>query len=168
MRKRMMMLRGWLLGAVVLLGFAACSSGGGDGLVADEGQLVAVPDLDTWVTDDDIQEEDLDQLVDLSVKVERMRQEFVLMLSNNDEGDKLFCGVGPQTDIEPTIRIFTEMMLKEEEYAEALSKLDGSDILKPSGTRGKLKDLWDIFTTGRTEAQAEKDELAETVKVIFA
>ena len=161
MRKRMMMLRGWLLGAVVLLGFAACSSGGGDGLVADEGQLVAVPDLDTWVTDDDIQEEDLDQLVDLSVKVERMRQEFVLMLSNNDEGDKLFCGVGPQTDIEPTIRIFTEMMLKEEEYAEALSKLDGSDILKPSGTRGKLKDLWDIFTTGRTEAQAEKEKVQE-------
>lgn len=161
MRKRMMMLRGWLLGAVVLLGFAACSSGGGDDLVADEGQLVAVPDLDTWVTDDDIQEEDLDQLVDLSVKVERMRQEFVLMLSNNDEGDKLFCGVGPQTDIEPTIRIFTEMMLKEEEYAEALSRLDGSDILKPSGTRGKLKDLWDIFTTGKTEAQAEKEKVQE-------
>ncbi len=142
---------------------SACSSSGDDSTVADEGQLVEVPDFDenTWVTDSDIKSEDLDQLVDLAVKVERIRQELFLMLSNGGEGDKPFCGVGPKTDVGPTIKLVTDMLEKEDKYREVLDRLDGTAILSPTATRGKLKNLWDIITTGRTEAEAEKEKVQE-------
>lgn len=154
-----------LLGVVVMLcAFTACEKDkdGNDIIIdADNGKFVEVPDPDTWVKDDDIKDSDLDLLVDLAVKVERMRQEFILMLSNGDEGNKLFCGVGPETDTDPTIKLFTDMMLKQDEYKAALDRLDGTKILTPTSTRGWIKDGWLILTTGQTEAEAEKEKVQD-------
>lgn len=91
-----------LMGIIAMTGFIACSSSGDD--VNDiNHDLIAVPDYqsDTWVTDDDIKSEDLDLLIDLATKVEFMRLDFIQMLSNNFEGDKLFCGVGDKTNTNP-------------------------------------------------------------------
>ena len=154
----------YLLGAVFMFVFTACSKNGEDTVIdADNGKFVEVPDPDTWVKDDDIKSDDLDLLVDLSVKAERMRQEFVLMLSNGGEGNKLFCGVGPKTDVGPTIKLFTDMMLKQDEYKAALERLDETSILKPTSTRGLLKDGWQILTAGQTEAEAEKDKVQDVL-----
>ena len=154
-----------LLGVVVMLcAFTACEKDkdGNDIIIdADNGKFGEVPDPDTWVKDDDIKDSDLDLLVDLAVKVERMRQEFILMLSNGDEGNKLFCGVGPETDTDPTIKLFTDMMLKQDEYKAALDRLDGTKILTPTSTRGWIKDGWLILTTGQTEAEAEKEKVQD-------
>ena len=154
-----------LLGAIMTLcAFTACEKDKDSEEIvidADSGKFVEVPDPDTWVTDDDIKSDDLDLLVDLSVKVERMRQEFVLMLSNNGEGNKLFCGVGPKTDVGPTIKLFTDMMLKQDEYKAALERLDGTAILKQTSTRGLIKDGYLILTTGQTEAEAEKNKVQD-------
>ena len=152
-----------MIGAIIiLLGFMSCEKSSDEQIIdADSGKFVEVPDPDTWVTDDDIKSDDLDLLVDLSVKVERMRQEFVLMLSNNGEGNKLFCGVGSKTDVGPTIKLFTDMMLKQDEYKAALERLDGTAILKQTSTRGLIKDGYLILTTGQTEAEAEKDKVQE-------
>lgn len=152
-----------MIGAIIiLLGFMSCEKSSDEQIInADSGKFVEVPDPDTWVTDDDIKSDDLDLLVDLSVKVERMRQEFVLMLSNNGEGNKLFCGVGPKTDVGPTIKLFTDMMLKQDEYKAALERLDGTAILKQTSTRGLIKDGYLILTTGQTEAEAEKDKVQD-------
>lgn len=148
-----------MIGAIIiLLGFMSCGKSSDDQIIdADGGKFVEVPDPDTWVTDDDIKSDDLDLLVDLSVKAERMRQEFVLMLSNNGEGNKLFCGVGSKTDVGPTIKLYTDMMLKQDEYKAALERLDGTAILKPTSTRGMIKDGYLILTTGQAEAEAEKE-----------
>lgn len=148
-----------MLGVVMMLcAFTACDKDGDDIIIdADSGKFVQVPDPDTWVKDDDIKMDDLDQLVDLAVKVERMRQEFVLMLSNGGEGDKLFCGVGPKTDVGPTIKLFTDMMLKQDEYEAALDRLDGTAILKQTSTRGPIKDGKTIVTAAKTEAEREKE-----------
>lgn len=151
----------YLLGVVMMLcAFTACEKDkDGDDIIidADSGKFVQVPDPDTWVKDDDIKLDDLDQLVDLAVKVERMRQEFVLMLSNGGEGDKLFCGVGPETDVGPTIKLFTDMMLKKDDYEAALDRLDGTSILKQTSTRGPIKNGKTIVTAAKTEAEREKE-----------
>ena len=151
----------YLLGVVMMLcAFTACEKDkDGDDIIidADSGKFVQVPDPDTWVKDDDIKLDDLDQLVDLAVKVERMRQEFVLMLSNGGEGDKLFCGVGPKTDVGPTIKLFTDMMLKKDDYEAALDRLDGTSILKQTSTRGPIKNGKTIVTAAKTEAEREKE-----------
>ena len=126
-------------------------------IISDTGKFVEVPDPDTWVKDDDIKSDDLDLFVDLSVKVERIRQELILMLSNGGEGDKLFCGVGPKTDVGPTIKLLTDMILKQEEYEAALDRLDGTAILKSTATRGPLKNGKTIVTTAKNEAEAEKE-----------
>ena len=141
---------------VMAFGFASCSTSDDDGIIdADSGKVVEVPEPDTWVTDDDITSDDLDVLMDLTVKVERIRQEFVKMLSNGDEGDKLFCGIGPKTDVGPAIKIFTDMMLRQEEYETVLGGLAESQIMKPTAaTRGEeLSSILDILFTGRTVAE---------------
>lgn len=148
---------------IVIFGFMSCEKSGSDEQIidADNGKMIEVPDIDTWVKDDDVKDGDLDLLVDLSVKVERMRQEFVLMLSNNGEGDKLFCGVGPQTDFDPTFKLITDMLEKQDEYKAALENLDKTAILKPTGTRGWVGNIWSILTTGMSEAEKEKEKVQE-------
>ena len=148
---------------IVIFGFMSCEKSGSDEQIidADDGKMIEVPDMDTWVKDDDIKDGDLDLLVDLSVKVERMRQEFVLMFSNNGEGDKLFCGVGPQTDFDPTFKLITDMLEKQNEYKAALENLDKTAILKPTGTRGWVGNIWSILTTGMSEAEKEKEKVQE-------
>lgn len=161
MLKRLQKNAFYMLGVVMMLcAFTACEKDkDGDDIIidADSGKFVQVPDPDTWVKDDDIKMDDLDQLVDLAVKVERMRQEFVLMLSDGGEGDNLFCGVGPKTDVGPTIKLFTDMMLKQDEYEAALDRLDGTAILKQTSTRGPIKDGKTIVTVAKTEAEREKE-----------
>ena len=148
---------------IVIFGFMSCEKSGSDEQIidADDGKMIEVPDMDTWVKDDDIKDGDLDLLVDLSVKVERMRQEFVLMFSNNGEGDKLFCGVGPQTDFDPTFKLITDMLEKQNEYKAALENLDKTAILKPTSTRGWVGNIWSILTTGMSEAEKEKEKVQE-------
>ena len=153
---------------MAMTGFFACSSGGDD--VTDVNpDLVAVPDYqgDTWVMDDDIKSEDIDLLIDLAAKSEFMRLELIKMLSNNFEGDKLFCGVGPQTNVTPIINCFTDMMVKEEEYTEALNRLDKTAILKPT-TRGDLGNILDILFAGRTEAVREQEIVHDVLQQIGA
>lgn len=160
-----------LMGAVMTLGFASCEKSSDEQIIdADSGKMVEVPDIDTWVKDDDIKETDLDLLVDLSVKVERMRQEFVLMLSNNGEGNKLFCGVGPKTDVGPTIKLFTDMMLKQDEYQAALESLGGTKILTPTATRGSTSvgNFIDILFAGSTEAKKEQQVVQDVLNKIKA
>lgn len=152
---------------MAVTGFFACSSSDDD--VNDiNHDLVAVPNYqsDTWVTDGDIKSEDLDLLVDLGVKIEYMRLELYKMLSNNFEDDKLFCGVGPKTNIDPIINCFTDMMVREEEYTEALNKLDKTNILKPtSGTRGPIQKFKDIFFFWECRG---KGRIRESARYTFA
>lgn len=63
---------------MLLLGFASCEKTKDESTInVDSGVITEVPEPDVWVTDDDVKEADLDLLVDLSVKMERVRQEFV-------------------------------------------------------------------------------------------
>lgn len=154
----------------LLLGFASCEKSNDELIIdADSGVITEVPEPDVWVTDDDVKEADLDLLVDLSVKVERVRQEFVKMLSNGGEGDKPFCGVGPKTDVGPTMKLLTDMLGKEEEYEAALGRLDETRVMKPSATRdGWLGDLRDILFTGRAEAKKEQEKVNDVLLSINA
>ena len=155
---------------MLLLGFASCEKSNDELIVdADSGVITEVPEPDVWVTDDDVKEADLDLLVDLSVKMERVRQEFVKMLSNGGEGDKPFCGVGPKTDVGPTMKLLTDMLGKEEEYEAALGRLDETRVMKPSATRdGWLGDLRDILFTGRAEAKKEQEKVNDVLLSINA
>lgn len=154
----------------LLLGFASCEKSNDELIIdADSGVITEVPEPDVWVTDDDVKEADLDLLVDLSVKVERVRQEFVKMLSNGGEGDKPFCGVGPKTDVGPPMKLLTDMLGKEEEYEAALGRLDETRVMKPSATRdGWLGDLRDILFTGRAEAKKEQEKVNDVLLSINA
>ena len=151
-----------LMGIIAMTGFIACSSSGDD--VNDiNHDLIAVPDYqsDTWVTDDDIKSEDLDLMIDLAVRTEFMRLELIKMLSNNFVGDKLFCGVGPQTNVKPIIDCFTDMMVRKEEYIEALDRLDKTALLKPT-TRGDLGKAKEIIFAGSEEAEREQEKVEDS------
>ena len=141
---------------MAMTGFFACSSGGDD--VTDVNpDLVAVPDYqgDTWVKDDDIKSEDLDLLIDLAAKIEFLRLDFIQMLSNNFEGDKLFCGAGPKTNTKPTVDCITRMILKEEEYIAAMERLDKTNIMSPTSSTREWREY---YKTGKKIYKATKEE----------
>ena len=118
---------------------------------------------DTWVTDSDILDSDLDLLVDLSVKMDFMQWEFIKMLSNSFEGDRLFCGSGDRSDPDPTVRCFTRLMAHAEEYEAALERLGMSNLMTPTTKGNTVGNLWNIFTAGRTEGQKVREEIQDNL-----
>ena len=134
------------------------SEGGGETFVP-----VTESGGDTWVSDKDITDDDLLMLTDLYVKVEYMRLEFIKMLSNNFEGDKLFCGDGSKSNYDPTIKTFTRMMVNEEKYKAALNRLEASSLMKPT-TRGVTSSLINIFKAFSSEGKRAQQEIQDNLK----
>lgn len=151
---------------LLALGLGACEEtddGEDDGFV----EVPNADDEDAWVTDSDIRTDDLEMLVDLSAKTEAMRLQFIKMLSNNFEGDRLFSGVGANTDVEPTIDCITALLEKSDEYEEAIDRLEKTAVLTPT-TRGKLKNIYNILFTGRNEAKEEQEKVQDNLNKIKA
>lgn len=128
------------------------------------GSYVPVPETstDTWVTDNDIKDEDMLLLTDLSVKIEYMRLELVKMLSNNFEGSKLFCGDGPKSNYDPTVETFTRLMADQDKYIAAIDRLEASNLMKPT-TRGYIGNLKKIFTAGSKEGKRAQEEIQDNL-----
>lgn len=155
----------FLLFSVALVTTLTCSCGSD----SDDGEgggeaLVPVPEAsaDTWVSDNDIKDDDLQLLTDLYVKVEYMRLEFVKMLSNNFEGDKLFCGEGTKTNYDPTVETFTRLMADQEKYMAAINRLEASSLMTPT-TRGYIGNLKTIFTAGGEEGKRAQQEIQDNL-----
>ena len=110
----------------VAMGTSLISSCGSENDESEGGSesYISVPETstDTWVSDNDIKDEDLLLLTDLSVKIEYMRLELVKMLSNNFEGNKLFCGDGPKSNYDPTVETFTRLMADQDKYIAAIDR----------------------------------------------
>ena len=133
------------------------SEGGGE-------TFVPVPESggDTWVSDKDITDDDLLMLTDLYVKVEYMRLEFIKMLSNNFEGDKLFCGNGKKSNYDPAVEAFTRLMANQEKYLAAINRLEASSLMKPT-TRSIIGNLKAIFTAGGEEGKRAQQEIQDNL-----
>lgn len=125
---------------------------------------ISVPETstDTWVSDNDIKDEDLLLLTDLSVKIEYMRLELVKMLSNNFEGNKLFCGDGPKSNYDPTVETFTRLMADQDKYIAAIDRLEASNLMKPT-TRSIIGNLKAIFTAGGEEGKRAQQEIQDNL-----
>ena len=98
--------------------FSACSessSSDGDSI----GGIVETTQAE-W-TDTNLQMSDVDKLVDLSVKTEALRLEFIQMLSNGWQGD-LFSGPGENSSSEKAIDVMTALMENADEYKTAIDK----------------------------------------------
>lgn len=123
---------------------------------------------DTWVDADDIMDDDLQLLTDLSVKIEYMRLEFIRMLSNDFQNDKLFCGTGPKSNPDPAVETFTQLMANKDKYLAAIDRIESSTLMTPT-TRSNSGNLKVIFNTGDEEGQAEleriQDNLSKLAKV---
>ena len=133
------------------------SEGGG-------GSYISVPgtSTDTWVSDNDIKDDDLLLLTDLSVKIEYMKLQLVKMLSNNFEGGKLFCGDGPKSDYDPAVETFTRLMADQDKYLAAIDRLEASSLMKPT-TRSYLGNLKQIFTAGSKEGKRAQEEIQDNL-----
>ena len=117
-----------------------------------------------WVTDADIQDTDLDYLADLGVKLEFMRLEMIRMLSNNFEGDRLFCGTGDKSNADPTVACFTRLMTHEQEYQEAIERLGSTSLMTPTTKMDLgLSKLKAIFTAGWEEGKRAQEEIQDNL-----
>lgn len=150
----------------VAMGTALISSCGSENDEIEDGggSYIDVPEAsaDTWVSDNDIKDDDLLLLTDLYVKVEYMKLELVKMLSNNFEGDKLFCGDGKKSNYDPTVETFTRMMANQDKYLAAIDRLEASNLMK-STTRGYIGNLKTIFTAGGEEGKRAQEEIQNTL-----
>ena len=144
--------------------FSACSessSSDGDSI----GGIVETTQAE-W-TDTNLQMSDVDKLVDLSVKTEALRLEFIQMLSNGWQGD-LFSGPGENSSSEKAIDVMTALMENADEYKTAIDNLGLADLTTPTTTRGTWTDIKDIFTAMSTAAEDERQKVLTNLHEIGA
>lgn len=155
----------WIAILATCLCLGGCSKGGNNYNGNQDTGFIQVPGYgeDNWVTDSDIQDSDLDLLLDLGVKMEFMQWQFVKMLSNNFEGDRLFCGSGDRSDPDPTVHCFTRLMADADAYQGALERLGMSNLMTPTTKGNMVGNLKSIFTAGMTEGQKVREEIQDNL-----
>lgn len=155
----------WIAILATCLCLGGCSKGGNNYNGNQDTGFIQVPGYgeDNWVTDSDIQDSDLDLLLDLGVKMEFMQWQFVKMLSNNFEGDRLFCGSGDRSDPDPTVHCFTHLMADADAYQGALERLGMSNLMTPTTKGNMVGNLKSIFTAGMTEGQKVREEIQDNL-----
>lgn len=156
----------WKLMALLAmtLCIAGCS-GGDDSEEWEYSDFIAVPATsgDTWVKADNITDDDITLLLDLGVKVEYMRLQFIKMLSNNFEGEGLFCGYGDKSDPDPIMRTYTDMMVKADEYEAATARLDAAGIMTLTTRSTDVGNVKKILTAGREENEKELAKIQDNL-----
>ena len=157
----------WLLLPVLALIMGACGKDdeekGGGGETSSE--LIEVParSEDEWVSAKDISDSDLTLLMDLTVKMEYMRVEFIKMLSNNFEGNGLFCGHGDKTNPDPTMQTFTDLMVKADDYLAAMERLEEAGILTPTTRATYWNNTKKIVQAGMKENERALQEIQDNL-----
>ena len=159
---------GWLFVPALALMMGACGetddeeeSGGGE----TSSELIEVParSQDVWVSAKDISDDDLTLLVDLTVKMEYMRVQFIKMLSNNFEGDGLFCGHGDKTNPDPTMETFTDLMVKADDYLAAMERLEEAGMLTPTTRASYMNNTKKIVQAGKKENERALEEIQDNL-----
>ena len=133
------------------------------GVISSE--LIEVParSQDVWVSAKDISDDDLTLLVDLTVKMEFMRVQFIKMLSNNFEGDGLFCGHGDKTNPDPTMETFTNLMVKADDYLAAMERLEEAGMLTPTTRASYMNNTKKIVQAGKKVNEEALEEIQDNL-----
>ena len=159
----------WLLLPVLALMMGACSKTD-DVEEGSETDFFEVPGIeeDAWVSADNISDDDLTLFLDFMVKIDYMRVQYIKMLSNNFEGDKLFSGFGDKTDPDPTMRTYTAFMVNADNYLAAIERLDDAGLMTPATRTSNIGNAQKIFKASRKENERAlitiQDNLAKLAK----
>lgn len=159
----------WLLLPVLALIMGACSKTD-DVEEGSETDFFEVPGIeeDAWVSADNISDDDLTLFLDFMVKIDYMRVQYIKMLSNNFEGDKLFSGFGDKTDPDPTMRTYTAFMVNADNYLAAIERLDDAGLMTPATRTSNIGNAQKIFKASRKENERAlitiQDNLAKLAK----
>lgn len=160
----------WLLLPVLALMMGACSKTD-DVEESSETDFVEVPGIeeDAWVSADNISDDDLTLFIDFMVKIDYMRVQYIKMLSNNFEGDKLFSGLGDKTDPNPTMRTYTAFMVNADNYLAAIERLDAAGLMTPATRTSNIGNAKKIVNASRKENERAlitiQDNLTELSKI---
>lgn len=158
---------GWLFVPALALMMGACGETDDEEESGGEtsSELIEVParSQDVWVSAKDISDDDLTLLVDLTVKMEYMRVQFIKMLSNNFEGDGLFCGHGDKTNPDPTMETFTDLMVKADDYLAAMERLEEAGMLTPTTRASYMNNTKKIVQAGKKENERALEEIQDNL-----
>ena len=160
----------WLLLPVLALMMGACSKTD-DVEEGSETDFFEVPGIeeDAWVSADNISDDDLTLFLDFMVKIDYMRVQYIKMLSNNFEGDKLFSGFGDKTDPDPTMRTYTAFMVNADNYLAAIERLDDAGLMTPATRTSNIGNAQIIVWAYRKENERAQitiqDNLAKLAKI---
>ena len=158
---------GWLFVPALALMMGACGETADEeesgGVISSE--LIEVParSQDVWVSAKDISDDDLTLLVDLTVKMEFMRVQFIKMLSNNFEGNGLFCGHGDKTNPDPTMETFTNLMVKADDYLAAMERLEEAGMLTPTTRASYMNNTKKIVQAGKKVNKEALEEIQDNL-----
>ena len=107
---------------------------------------------------------DIDNFVELNLKMENMRLQFAKFMSNGWKGD-LYSGVGKDSDPTKMYELLEEILDKKDEYSKAIRNLENDGILDNVTTRGIIASGWDMIVNGwGSTAQTRKDKVLDILE----
>ena len=103
---------------------------------------------------------DMENFIEMSLKMEKMRLLFTRFCSNNYEGD-LLAGAGDKSDPTEMYKLLEEMLDNKEKYLKAVKRLDQQGFFDHATTRGVWSVGWDMiyYGWGVTAHNREQDIL---------
>ena len=103
---------------------------------------------------------DMENFIEMSLKMEKMRLLFTRFCSNNYEGD-LLAGAGDKSDPTEMYKLLEEMLDNKEKYLKAVKRLDQQGLFDHATTRGVWSVGWDMiyYGWGVTAHNREQDIL---------
>ena len=108
----------------------------------------------------EVEMSDMDNFIEMSLKMEKMRLLFVKFFSNNWEGD-LLAGPGAKSDPSEMYALLEEILDKKDQYSKAVKNLDNQGFFDKTATRGIWSATWDMiyYGWGSTAHNREQDIL---------
>ena len=95
----------------------------------------------------DVVMSDMDNFIELSLKMEEMRLQFIRFCSNDYDGE-LLCGPGSKSDPTEMYRLLEEILDKKDQYLTAVKRLEDQGIFDQVTTRGVVAATWDMVVNG--------------------
>lgn len=112
----------------------------------------------------DVSMSDIDNFVELNLKMENMHLQFAKFVSDGWQGD-LYGGAGAHSDPTKMYELLEEILDKKDDYTRAIRNLENEGILDNVTTRGIIASGWDMIVNGwGSTAATRKDKVLDVLE----
>ena len=146
-----------LLGLVV---YTACQDSDDD----DDAYVWSASGATTTEMEEDFSMTDMDNFIEMNLKMENMRIQYYKLISDGWEGD-ILGGMGENSNPMELYTLLEEILDKKDVYAQAIRNLDDEGVFDDVTTRGTFAEAWDMIVNGwGATAENRKNQILDVME----